>query len=156
MLKAQAYEGIDHDDFLFRLIEAGHTAIFQWIAVYVASVIGLITMIIEFRNYPNSVLYLFIYVMLVLLMTHSICNVLRIMRNQNKWANKLYNGSQKELFYEGRSRFSKAMVDTREEISKREIAFMLVHLVILTAFGLCIWYNCDSFLTILKVYVEKA
>jgi len=28
--------GINHDDFLFRLIQAGHTAIFQWIAVYLA------------------------------------------------------------------------------------------------------------------------
>ena len=96
LLSKAKLKAMDYADYLFRMIENAHTAIFQWIAVYVASVIGLITMIIEFRNYPNTVIYLIIYVMLVLLMTHSICNALRIMRNQNKWANKLYNGNQKK------------------------------------------------------------
>ena len=156
MLTVQLYEGIDHDDFLFRLIEAGHTAIFQWIAVYVASIIGLITMISELLKLSHTLLYLFIYVAMVGLMTNSLLSGLNVMHNQNIWAKKLNNSKQRQLFFDSRSWIIKKIVGEKEKKSNWEKAIIVAHVVVLIGFGLWLWFKGDSLLTILNIYLEKA
>ena len=86
-------EGIDHDDFLFRLIEAGHAAIFQWVAVYLGSGIGIIQIIIELLT-PfklicfDKTIFAIIYFVLIVLMTYSVTSILNVIHLQNRWINK--------------------------------------------------------------------
>lgn len=140
-------KGIDPDDFLFRLIEAGHTAIFQWIAVYVASGIGFIQMIIEILKYPkiisfNLMVYGIIYFVLISLMTLSVYSILNIMHHQNGWIEQLEGEKkqkQKDLFYKSRSPFSILIVGTRDNLSTSEWLLICGHFLLLFFVGMGIW-----------------
>jgi hypothetical protein len=85
----------DVSDFYKWLIEQGHTAIFQWVTVWLASGIGLIqiiqTIYTSSSDFPPSLkLYLnIIYVLLTLLMVFSIHRIFNIMRNQDRWAMRM-------------------------------------------------------------------
>lgn len=103
------------DDFLLRMIEAGHTAIFQWIAVYVASGIGTLQIIIEaLRSNKKLLLHRIVYgviaFILILAMTISIYQIFYVMHAQNTWANQLSDINERNIFYESRSVFSSLIV----------------------------------------------
>jgi hypothetical protein len=135
---------MEHDDFLFRLIEAGHTAIFQWIAVYVASGIGLIEIIIEILRTSeiisfNITIYGIIYLVLISLMTLSVYSILNIMHKQNGWANQLSNENQKKRFFESRSWVSEKIVKKEPSLSTCEIVLIIIHFLLLLGVGKGIW-----------------
>lgn len=134
----------DHDDFLFRLIEQGHTAIFQWIAVYVASGIGVIEIIIQVLNmsrhfFLNSAIYGIIFLVLIALMSLSLYSVFNVEHHQNKWANGFLDKNKKALFYGSRSPFTRLLSNDREELSFLEYILVLGHFLALFVFGLLIW-----------------
>lgn len=146
-------EGIDHDDFLFRLIEAGHSAIFQWVAVYLASGIGLIQIIVELLNpsktfFFDKTVFAFIYLILIGLMTYSFMSILNIVHLQNKWINEFHNKEQKETFYKSRGYILTSIADRRENLSAFEWGLILGHFALFFVFGLLIWFSGLGFLGI--------
>jgi hypothetical protein len=125
------------EEFLQQMIVAGHTAIFQWIAVYVACGIGLIQMIVKIVDKKNSIsvrrAFVVIYVILTVIMTLCFSQVLSVMQNQNKWANQMPIDLQ-NLFYESRSIFSNFIVGNRVSFSIIEWIFIVINPVLLILF----------------------
>jgi len=135
---------ISPDDFLFRLVEAGHTAIFQWTAVWVASGIGVIQITIEIlkKNEKDSfkkIIYGIIYLVLISLMTISVYNILNVMHLQNQWINRLSNETEKAWFYESRSYLSTLIVGHRAHLSLCEYILIFAHFGFLFIFGIVVW-----------------
>ena len=157
-----SFRGIDHDDFYFRLIEAGHTAIFQWIAVYAASIIGLVPVVIDLGQNPNIIsLSFLIYTLLILLMTHSFHTVVGIMHKQNCWIEKLSgfnNAEQIETFYKSRSSFSKSFVGEKKNMSTSEKTVIYLHFIVLFTIGFVgvLVLNYFNSLATLEIAVENA
>ena len=157
-----SFRGIDHDDFYFRLIEAGHTAIFQWIAVYAASIIGLIPIIIDLGQNPKVISISFlIYVLLIFLMTNSVYSVVSIMHKQNCWIEKLtgFNRAEQiDAFYKSRSPFSKRFLDKEKNMCLRDWAAIIGHFLSLFLIALIvIWIlNLDNQSAILGILGEIA
>ena len=136
------------DKFLLRLVDSSHTSILQWMAVWLASGIGIIPIIIEVLGTPhrlfiNTLIYGFIYFVLISLMTISIYNILCVMHLQNKWINLLSsNPNYKEvidLFYESRSNFWDFILGKRENLSLPEYIIILAHFSLLFIFGIVVW-----------------
>lgn len=155
-----SFRGIEHDDFYFRLIEAGHTAIFQWIAVYAASIIGLIPIIIDLVQNPKVFsISFFIYISLILLMTNSVYSVISIMHKQNCWIEKLtgFNSTEQiDVFYESRSFFSKKIVDKEKNMRLRDWEAIIGHFLFLFLLAIVvIWIiNLDNASAILGISGE--
>jgi len=135
------------DGFLLRLIDDSHSALLQWTAVWLASGIGIIPIIIEVLRTPhrvfiNTFIYGFIYFVLISLMTISIYNILNVMHLQNKWINQLSSNPNyeevRELFYGSRS-FLTFIVDRRDYLSLIEYVIILAHFLLLYIFGIIIW-----------------
>jgi hypothetical protein len=138
---------ITEENLRWKLIEAGHNAIFAWVALYVASGIGLIQMIIEILKI--NVLFSFslavfgvIYSALVCLMTLSLCSILKIMHQQNDWANKLFSKDKtlRNIYFESRSRISKYIIGENASMRIREKIGLMAHLLGFLGFGFGIWY----------------
>jgi len=84
----------DTQEFYKWLIEQAHTAIFQWVTVWLASGIGLVQIIqtIPTVDNPDIEQYLkVIYIIVTFLMVFSIYSIFNIIKNQNKWANQMQN-----------------------------------------------------------------
>jgi len=129
---------MQRDDLLWGLIESGHIAIFQWAAVWVASGIGLIQMIIEILRmqtleYFSLGVFVFIYLVLISLMTFSIYNILKIMHLQNGWANQ-FPEELRTIFYASRSESSNRIVGNRNTMSTRERILIALHLIVFLVF----------------------
>jgi hypothetical protein len=133
-----ATPGINQDDFLFRLIESGHKAIFHNIAFYVTSGIALIQMIVQLRNRTQTTsasanIYVFIYAVLSLVMTVAVIRTFRIMHNQNGWARQLSDVNQRNLFFESRSRLSRSIVGDNVNSTNSEKVILVAHSAFLFA-----------------------
>jgi hypothetical protein len=144
-------ENLEKDKLLWGLIEAGHNAIFVWVAVYVASGIGLIQMIIEILKIHTLLsfsLMVFgaIYFVLVCLMTLSLYSIFKIMYQQNSWANKLYPKESPEksdlskIYFGSRSRLSKCMVGETDVMTTWVKIGLVLHFLGFLGFGLGIWH----------------
>jgi len=135
---------LSDDDFLLRLLDGAHTAIFQWVTVWLASGIGVVQIIIEVlksSRTPSSsrIIYGFIYLFLIFLMTMVVHSILNAMHHQNKWINRLSDETKKKLFYESRSRFSALIVGEKEKSSVRGYLLIVSHFLLLLIFGKVVW-----------------
>ncbi len=142
---------MDKDGLLWKLIEAGHNAIFVWVAVYVASGIGLIQMIIEILKIHTLLsfsLMVFgaIYFFLVCLMTLSLYNIFKIMHHQNDWANKLFpkespeKSELRKIYFGSRSWLSKYVVGETDVMTTWVKIGLVLHFLGFLGFGLGIWH----------------
>jgi hypothetical protein len=131
---------LPEQQFLWQLIDAGNTDIFQWVAVWVASGIGVIQLIIEtFKTteFYRRRVYGVIYGILVLLMTFSVYNILNVMRLQNGWANQLPE-SEKNLFYESRS-LANLIAGNTSGLTVFGYALILINFAALAILGIKVW-----------------
>lgn len=129
------------DDFYKQLVDAGTMSILQWVAVWLASGIGSIQMVIEILNPPETsnpygAIYLLIYFILIVLMAVAVYNILHVMNLQNDWINNLSDETEKRIFYDSRSGITTFILGKQRSFTKLEYVITIGHFLVLFCFGI--------------------
>jgi hypothetical protein len=137
------FEMMEEDTLRWGLIQAGHTAIFSWVALYVASGIALLQIIIQvlkIYTFFSFALMVFgiIYLVLACLMTLSVYSISKIMHRQNYWASQFGNPKLRLIFFESRSNMSQLIVGEKAVPSVLEKVGVALHFFVIIAFGVSI------------------
>jgi len=127
------------DDLYWNLIQAGHTAIFSWVAVYVASGIALIQMVIQILNIHtlfsfSLMVFSSIYLALICLMTLALYSIVKIMHKQNYWASQ-FPDELKIIYFKSRSELTKRIMGETIDVSIWEKMGIALHLAGFLFFG---------------------